>query len=212
MKIIVLHGEDSAKSYSRLSKFMDTAKSRGWEIFTDQFPNTPSLFGTERLIVYRDYKLLTKNEIKNFDKFDGTVVIYHDNEVPALFLKQLPKETKIEKFDMPKLLFAFLESIYPENSKRALTLLHEVIKTEAVELVMFMLSRQLRDLYWVKKDPSSTGFPPWKLNKLKSQANKFSESQLAQMLDNLSVIDIDTKTSKANLLTELDLMLVKQLK
>ena len=56
MKIIVLHGEDSQKSYARLTKFIDSAKSRGWEIVTDEFPNTPSLFGINRLIIYRDYR------------------------------------------------------------------------------------------------------------------------------------------------------------
>jgi len=60
---------------------------------TDEFPNTPSLFGNDRLIIYRDYKLLGKNDIKNFDKFDGTLVIYHNSTLPVTFLKSLPADT-----------------------------------------------------------------------------------------------------------------------
>jgi DNA polymerase III delta subunit len=212
MKIIVLHGQDSNKSYDRLTKFIDVAKKRSWEIVTDSFPNTPSLFGNERLIIYRDYKLLSKTDIKNFVKFDGTLVIYHAADLPATFLKEIPKDAKIEKFDLPKLLFVFLESIYPDNSKNCLKLLHEVVKTEPTELVMFFIARHFRDLYWVSVDPTSTGFPSWKVGKLKSQANKFTINNVKLIINNLAEIDVKVKSSKADLLTELDLLLIKELK
>ena len=164
------------------------------------------------MIIYRDYKLLSKDDIKNFSKFEGTLVIYHSSDLPATFLKLMPKDFKMEKFDLPKLLFVFLENIYPGNSSYCLKLLHEVVKTEAVELVMFFIARHLRDLYWVKVDPISTGFPSWKTGKLKSQANKFTIDNIKLIIEKLSEIDILVKTSKADLLTELDLILIKELK
>ena len=36
MKIIVLHGDDSEKSYTRLTKFIKEAKKRNWEIVNDK--------------------------------------------------------------------------------------------------------------------------------------------------------------------------------
>ena len=211
MKIIVLHGDDSAKSYERLMKFVETAKKRSWEILTDEFPNTPSLFGTERLIIYRDYKLLTSKDIKNFDRFEGTLVIYHPGDLPQTFIKQMPKDFKMEKFELPKILFTFLESFYPGNSKRTLKLLHDLVKNTAVELIFFMLARHLKDLYWVTIDPTTNQYPSWRLSKLKSQANKFTVENLKLIIKNLADIDILVKTSKADLLTELDLLIVKQL-
>lgn len=218
MKIIVLHGDDTAKSYERLTKFIDTAKKRGWEIVTNEFPNTPSLFGIDRLIVYRDYKLITKQDIKNFDRFGGTLVVYHEGVIPVTFLKSLPKDTKVESFELPKILFIFLESFYPGNSVQCLKLLHQLVKTQAVELIMFMFARHLRDLYWVTIDPTSSQFPSWRAGKLKSQASKFKINNrdplqnLELIINNLSEIDIAVKTSKADLLSSLDLMIVKQLK
>jgi hypothetical protein len=211
MKIIVLHGDDTAKSYERLMKFVEAAKKRGWEIVTDEFPNTPSLFGTDRLIIYRDFSLLTKRDIINFDKFDGTLVIYHDGVLPQTFLKLMPKDFKMEKFDLPKLLFTFLESFYPGNSLRCLKMLHNLAEFQAVELIFFMLARHLRDLYWVSVDTKSVQFPAWRMSKLKSQAEKFGEEKLKQVISKLSDIDIAVKTSKGDLLTELDLLIVKQL-
>lgn len=212
MKIIVLHGDDTAKSYERLTKFIDTAKKRSWEIVTNEFPNTPSLFGAERLIIYRDYKLITKQDIKNFNRFDGTLVVYHEGVIPVTFLKSLPKDTKIEAFALPKILFTFLESFYPGNSTRCLKLLHELVKTDAVELVMFMLAIHIRDLYWVTIDPSSSQFPSWRAGKLKQQANHFTIQQLQDIINKLAQIDIEVKTSKVDLLTSLDLLVVKHLK
>ena len=211
MKIIVLHGDDTEKSYERLTKFIETAKKRSWEIVTDEFPNTPSLFGTERLIIYRDFKLLTSKDIKNFDRFEGTLVIYHPGDLPQTFIKQMPKDFKMEKFELPKILFIFLESFYPGNSTRSLKLLHDLIKTTAIELVFFMLARHLKDLYWVTIDPKTNQYQSWRLSKLKSQSDKFGIEKLKQIISDLSDIDIKVKTSKTNLLTELDLLIVKQL-
>jgi hypothetical protein len=211
MKIIVLHGDDTAKSYDRLMKFVDTAKKRNWEIITDEFPNTPSLFGADRLIIYRDFSLLTKQDIKNFDRFDGTLVVYHGGILPQTFLKLMPADFKMEKFELPRLLFIFLESFYPGNSVRCLKLLHDLTKTEAIELTFFMLSRHLRDLFWVTLDTKDTQFPAWKSSKLKSQAQKFEPEKLKQIINDLVDIDILVKSSKADLLTDLDLLIVKQL-
>ena len=211
MKIIVLHGDDSPKSYERLMKFVDTAKKRNWEIITNEFPNTPSLFGIDRLIIYRDYSLLTKQDIKNFDRFDGTLVIYHDSILPQTFLKLMPADFKMEKFELPKILFTFLESFYPGNSSRALKFLHDLTKVEAIELIFFMLGRHMRDLYWVSIDPKTSQYPSWRLSKLKYQAEKFGLEKLKQIIGQLSDIDIEVKTSKADLLTSLDLLIVKQL-
>lgn len=211
MKIIVLHGDDTVKSYERLMRFVEAAKKRGWEIVTDEFPNTPSLFGTERIIIYRNFSLITKKDIKNFDRFDGTLVIYHDGVLPQTFLKLMPKDFKMEKFDLPKPLFTFLESFYPGNSLRCLKMLHNLAEFQAVELIFFMLARHLRDLYWVSVDTKSVQFPAWRMSKLKSQAEKFSEEKLKQVISKLSDIDIAVKTSKGDLLTELDLLIVKQL-
>lgn len=211
MKIIVLHGDDTEKSYERLMKFVDAAKKRNWEIITNEFPNTPSLFGTDRLIIYRDFSLLTKNDIKNFDRFDGTLVVYHNGDLPQTFLKMMPADFKMEKFELPKILFTFLESFYPGNSIHALKLLHDLTSSSAIELTFFMLARHLKDLYWVSIDPSTSVYPSWRLSKLKFQAEKFGIEKLKQIISELADIDIMVKSSKTDLLTSLDLLIVKQL-
>lgn len=173
MKIIVLHGQDVNKSYLRLTKFIDEARKRNWETLYDNLSVSQSLFGNEFLIIIRYLKLITAKNIEPLEKIDGTLVIYSDKDLPAAFLKSLPKkDTKIEKFDLPKIIWNFL-------NKPTVKVLHQVIKTEALEFVFIMLYRQI------------------KKQKKYDLVSKFAQ------------IDIDYKTGKADLLTSLDLLIAK---
>jgi len=132
MKTIIVHGEDTPKSYQRLTKFLDTAKTRDWEIIYDEVLATPSLFGKQRLFVIKDYRVLPKN----LNKFDGTLVIYNEGNIPVTILNKF-KEAKIERFDPPKIIWRFLD-------KPSVKLLHEVIKKEPIELVFHLFAKRLR--------------------------------------------------------------------
>ncbi len=181
MKIIVLHGEDINKSYERLRKFTDAAKKRNWEIIYDDISRTPSLFGNERLTVVRDYKLLGKKTV------DGTLVIYHEGTMPATFLKTLPKDTKnghtvvIEEFKLPKMLWNFLDNMSIKS-------FHEVIKIEPVEFVFIMIAWKFKKRYLASPSP-----------------------KVKEILNKLAQIDVDVKTGKADLVSSLDLLFIKEL-
>ena len=211
MKIIILHGDNIQKSYKRLSIFIKEAKSRNWEVTDynlDSISNQ-SLFSAERFYILKDYKILAKKEVTRLEKYDGNLIIYHDGNIPALFIKSLPKDTKVEKFELPRLVFKFAESFYPKNANNCIKLLHELSSNEPIELTFFWLQRHLRDLFWVKV--GKPNYPDWRINKLKSQSNKFSLELLKEIIDNLSKIDIKVKTSKASLKDSLDLLIVKKL-
>ena len=204
MKIIVLHGDYTTKLYERLKKFIETAKKRGWEILNDEISQTPSLFNVERLTIVRKYNLISKNDIRNIVKAPGILVIYNEGTIPQIFLRQLPKEIKVEEFKLPKIIWNFLDNI-------SVKLLHEVIKTEPVEFVFSVLSKRFRDLYWVKISSETLSYQPWQIGKLKRQAQKYSAETVKEIINKLSEIDIKVKTSKADLISELDLLIIKHL-
>lgn len=202
MKIIVLHGDDVKRSYGRLTKFVVVAKKRNWEIVNDKIEETSSLFGVEKLIILRKYQLLGKKELKLTEKIPGTLVIYHQKTLPVTFLKTLPKDTKTEKYELPKLLWNFLDNIN-------IQIFQKVVETEPVEMVFAMIARRFRDLYWVKV--GNPKMSPWQLSKLKSQSNKFSEKQLKEIIADLSKMDVDAKTGKATLKDSLDFLIIKKI-
>jgi len=181
MKFIIVQGDDTDRSYKRLETFVTEAKRREWEIIYDDPNLTPSLFGKQRLLVIRDPKLLNKKNINALQTIDGTLIVYSEGNFPISVSKLFPKEAKIEKFDLPKKLWSFLDNMTVKG-------LHELIKTEAIEFVFAMIA--------------------WKLKK-KFMANPSQKT--VDLIGKLSDIDYDVKTGKGDLLSLLDLFILKHL-
>lgn len=222
MKLLILHGDDQIKLYARFQKFIETAKSRSWEIaYLDDAPSikeslsASSLFGAERFFVLRDIKRLGKSEIewlkKKAPELEGNLVIYHEGYVPVGITKGITTDIKIEEFKLPKIIFSLMDMIRPGNSVQVIKTLHKIVETEPVEFVFVLIAKLMRDLYWAKTDLSSMPYPPWRSSKLKQQSSHFTIQQLQQFISSLSEIDIKVKTSKADLLSSLDLLIVKSL-
>jgi len=225
MKIILLHGTYTSKSYERLTKFIEVAKKRNWEIvqLSEDSPlslseslSAQSLFVKEKLYILENLNKISKKELewlkKKSEQLGGTLVIYYPDEISKNLLKALPSKIKIEEFKLPKLIFIFLEKIYPRNSKEAIKLFHQIIENEPVEFVFVLIARHFRDLYWVKVDSKTLEFPDWRLSKLKRQASLFSETQVKEIISELAEVDIKAKTSQASLISSLDLILATKLK
>lgn len=223
MNIIVVHGEDTAKSYERLKKFIATAKDRSWEVFYldesslsfEENLSSSSLFGNERFFILTDIKLLGKKQFEWLNKkcavLLGNLIIYFEGGLNTPFLKSLPKNSKIEEYKLPKLIWSFLDHIYPKNYKLVLKELHKIIEEEAPEFVFSLIAKLFRDLYWVKTDAPTVPYPSWRVGKLKIQSSKFNEDELKEIIEKLSLIDIDVKTGKADLTSELDLLFLTKL-
>lgn len=179
MNIIILHGSDSNKSYQRLNKFVDEAKRRGWEIVNDKIEDSHSLFGKDRLIIIRNIKLINEKLLKYVNKLSGTLVIYQTKTIPKSLLNLFPENVKVEKYDLPILIWKFLQ-------KFDYKIFNQIVKTEAVEYLMAMIAWKLKKNYLVKQD-----------------------KKIADQIQELAEIDIKTKTTDANLKDLLDLFLIK---
>lgn len=223
MNLIVIHGDYVAASYKRLNKLVEVAKKRTWEIkkitannklrFSEQV-SSKSLFEKESLYIFDQITKLPEKELrwlKNNEKnLYLNFVIYHPNFIPAKILRLLPKH-KIEEFKLPKLIWNFLDSFYPENSQKCLNLLHQVCESEPVEFVLALLSRRLKDLYIVKIDPQDLDYAPWRISRLKTQSEKFTKGLIKDTISALARADVEAKQSKLPLLTSLDLIITSKL-
>ena len=86
MKIIVLHGDYTTKLYERLTKFIEAAKKRGWEIVNDEISQTPSLFNIERLTIVRKYNLISpRKDIPNILKYPEHWLFIMKEQFPKHF-------------------------------------------------------------------------------------------------------------------------------
>lgn len=204
--------------------YIDKAKENEWDIvimgdnsklnFSEAL-SSDTLFAKGKLIVCEDIALLTKTNLnwlkKNTDRFEGNFVVYSDNKLSESMIKSLEPVKKIEEYKLPRNIFNFLDSFYPGNAETSLSILHELISAEAPEFIFFLLGRHLRDLYWAQVSPSNIPYVSWRVDKLERQAGKFKDDGIKEMINDLAKIDMDVKTSKANLTDSLDLIIATKL-
>lgn len=224
MKIVFIHGEDLQKARERFYQIIEYVKNKSREVKNITLDQSlgltevltgQSLFEEDTLYTVSETKKIPLKKItwlfKNSNKFSKDILFLYEGIAPASILKLLPKSSKLEKYDLPKIIFKFLESFYPKNSKEVLTLLNKLAESEALEFVFALLAKHLRDLYWVLLESDLPDYPSWRIAKLKSQAKKFSQSSLVKIIDLLAEIDIKVKTSQTSLKESLDLVIISKL-
>ncbi len=222
MKIVVVYGEDEAKARERYSQIISAVKKKNWQVAdvstVGKFSlperiSSMTLFGDNTLFTLDSVKKLTPTEIKwlakNFDKYEGSLLIFQKGTLPADIKKEFPKSTTYEQFEVPKIIFIFLESFYPGNAQTCLKLLDKFLNEAAPEAVVATLGRHLRDLYWVRV--GGLELPAWRLGKLKNQSQKFTKEILEDTINALSDIDIGSKTSSVNTRFLLELLIIEKL-
>lgn len=223
MKIFLLHGDNTAASHERLTKYIEHAKKRSWDIvhYSDKSQNlqnlirSEDLFGNDKLVIVDNFNLLTKMDLEWLEthggQFNGNLVIYHDAVLPKTKLNSIHGVTKTELFAYPVLLWKMIDAFYPKNAKQFIQLMHQVLEKEAPELVFGLLAKQLRDLYWVLVDPQNCPIPSWKKGKLQGVAKRFSKEKLESIITKMAEIDVQSKTSDVELKDLLDFLVMKEL-
>lgn len=224
MNILIIHGDHTVKSYDRFQEVIKQSRVKGWDIIRvsddEKFNiserlSARSLFASKVLYVIDDFKKITTSDLnwikKNNDKLDGFLVVYHSGTISKTALNKFPKGYKHEEFTLPKLIWKFFESIYPNNARQSINLLREVIKKEPVEFIFHLLARHLRDLYWVSIDPKGIGYQPWRVGKLKNQASRFRPGILEGFIASLADLDVKVKSSQENLTQALDFVIASHL-
>jgi len=147
---------------------------------------------------------------------DHHVIFWESKALTPTQTKILSKST-LKKFDLPKTLFAFLDSIQPDNGKNAIQLFHKTIETEEPELVFFMITRLVRTLLALSDSSSSEPIDeikrlaPWQKGKLEKQSLAFGQEKLLGIYSKLFTIEEGMKTGKmgTTLIQAIDFLLVK---
>lgn len=222
MNIIVLHGDNIDTLYQRLKVFKNEAKKRSWEIrFVDLNINigeqlsSKSLYTNNVLFILENPIRLKKTEIdwinNNVKSIGGTLTLYSESLLNKTFLKSILNITKVEEYKLPVLIWRLLESIYPGNARNCIKLLHVVIEDESSEFIFALISRHLRDIYWSNLEDNKLPYPDWRISKLRTQARKFPNDRLKQIINLLAEIDTKVKTGKDNIPDSLDFLFATQL-
>lgn len=210
--IKVLHGDNIVESRKALLQMMDKVKKDGGEIVSlnghkitlaevRNSLESGSFFGDKRLVVMENLlsslKSSRKNEIIEYlktKKFDNDLVLWEGKEAGKT---GLPPKSEVLIFKISPVIFQFLESLKPGNSKTMLEFLVQVKQADEPEMIFYMLIRQFR-LLIMAKDLGEKGLSeisPWQKNKFLNQAKSFTLEQLKEIYKKLLEIDFKQKTS-----------------
>jgi DNA polymerase III delta subunit len=201
--MIIIHGDDINKISERYNELKEDYKKRGYKIRFSLSTDT-SLFPEKILIILDDYKLAPLNS-------DQEILVISYNLIPKLTLNKFAKSTKTEVYELPKVIWQFLDAFYPGNYKNIIYLFHQTLTQYPIEMLLPLLGKHLRDIYWVKISPSDIPYPSWRVEKLERTAGRFELAALKIIINKLAMIDINSKTSKTNLVEALDLLIISKL-
>lgn len=182
MKTIALHGNDTNKSYERLQKFISEASKRGWKI--TEF----SIQEIENQSLFGEECFYLLYDYKLLDKKTVEKLKKYSGNLIVYNTGKIPAPTlkslnadKTELFELPQILWKFLDNITIKG-------LHEIIKTQPLEYIFAMIAWKLKQNYL--KNPNEKN---------------------ANLINELAIIDVKSKTTNTKLLTLLDLFIVKHL-
>jgi hypothetical protein len=232
---MIIHGDDVASSRTFFLKQQEQfPESVTWEGDKITLTDLAQIFAGGGLFVEEKYvfveQFITKQKkkaefkelIAALEKYgrEHTIVLWENRELDRGALMAFPSAT-VRPFKLPQALFTFLDSLRPGNGAQLVKLFHQAIETAEVEMVFFMLVRQIRLLLALsslranakqsQQDRHVANAPrddvqideikrmqPWQKGKLEKQAVMFDSEQLQQLYKQLFALEKGQKTGTLN--------------
>lgn len=190
--MVIIHGENQVASRTFLLGIKKNETSLDGESLTladlQQHLGSSNLFGESNgVLVEGFFSRRPSNEKKKIveylEKNPKEQIIFWDGKDLGMQVKNF--ETK--KFDLPKTIFKYLDSL-------SIADLQQTLENTPAELVFSLLIGQVRKMLMAQEGVGA--LPSWQLGKLKSQSVKYDVLKLhRQLLD----IDYKNKTSGSSM-------------
>ncbi len=224
--IVIIHGTDIAKSRNfyieTRQKIANPVIFEGKNLDYNTFFQTfegDSLFTSDKDVFVENLftnKKSNSTDLKQIVEYINknpnlNLVFWEDKELTKAQVAQI-KKAQVNLFNYPQILFTFLDSIYPKNSK-TLSLFKELERQMETELIFYMIIRQFRLMLGVELDSQideTRRMAPWQESKIKSQGSRFNKKDLINLYKKLMDIDYETKfgLSSSSLSKRIDFFLM----
>ena len=231
--IFVLHGEDCASSYERLSQILENydnqekdwlkirlAKNTTLNQLTEAVI-AQDLTGSPRIIIAEDFLSQLKNIPQSFLRAvpeDTVVIFWEKTTLSPTKISKLQKIAHLERFTLKTALFTFLDNIYPDSSP-PLGLLASLKDTPGLawhlqnRILLLLLSKlNIQRAQAIKI--TKRNIHDWQWDKIANQASKFDLATLLSTYSSSLKIDFLTKTGKTDVpaSTLISMLLLKYLR
>jgi len=222
--MVIFHGENTALSRQRLNEEIEKFKGEvikleGEKLTLTEFQQaveSRSIFGADKLVVifglFSRKPSREKEKILNYCQKEASqnLIVWEEKKIDSRILGKF-KGARIEFFDLPKIIYKFLDWLSPLNKKTSLLLFHQCLKKEIPERIFYFLCRHVEQLI-IAADLGKRGLenlPEWKQEKLLRQAKAFGLEKLINLYQKLLEIDYLQKSGQApfSLVFHLDLLI-----
>ncbi len=225
--MMILHGENTILSRQKLQEEIEAFKGKKkGEVLKFEGNNlnlTDFQQALESLSLLEENRLIIVENLFSGrpSKGKSTIIAYLKKTNPTNLIVWEGKKidgralssfkTQVLRFDLPQVIFRFLDSLVPGNATQSINLLHQSLEQDPPELIFHLLSRQIR-LLILAADLGEKGLSQmmdWQKGKLIRQAKKFGLEKLTKIHKELLRIDWQQKTSQTpfSLVSQLDLFL-----
>jgi DNA polymerase III delta subunit len=211
--LLLVHGNDLVSSrnfyFAEKNKLTDVILLEGDGLTFDQFfqnAENKSLFGSEQTILVENFftknkstAIETKKIVEYVNSNKNLSIVFWEPTELSKSSQALLKNATVKTFSFPQILFTFLDNVKPNNAEMLIKLFHQLKQSMEVELIFFMLVRQLRimlDLDGSDKIDEVKRMAPWQLGKMQRQAKMFDDEKLKTAYQSLFEIDLALKTGK----------------
>lgn len=211
--ITLLHGDhiqasrDALVSLKEKHKDKEVRQLSGKELDETkllQALQSSSLFGGETLVVIEN--LFTALGGRKSKRLDGVlvllkesgqnmdVIVWEGKEVGKTVITGLGSAVKTQLFDIPTVIFKFLDGLRPDNTAGILSLYASAVALDAPELLHTMLVRRVRELIMLSDHMVPEGMQSWQIGRLTSQAKSFTIEKLVNIYRKLYDIEVSIKS------------------
>jgi len=223
--MVIIHGENTVLSRQHLSELIEKFKGEVIKLEGEKLTLTElqqaiesqSIFGKDKLVIifglFSRKPSKEKGGLLDYCQKENpqNLIVWEEKKIDGRVLVNF-RRAKIDFFDLPKIIYKFLDSLSPLNKKTSLLLLHQCLKKEPPERVFYYLCRRIEELI-IAADLGKKGLEEklkeWQKEKLVRQANIFGLEKLINIYQKLLVIDYQQKTGRSpfSLISSLDLLI-----
>lgn len=229
MSILILYGEDNLG----LDKyFLEVRKKYHKVVYFEQPPEffelqekvlSQEFFPESTIYVFKSYfkgnisrdkfsnkiELISKFLLEQEKNYDF-VLMEEDKNKLKYYKKKFPK-ADYKEFKLPAYLFNFLDNLRPKNFKNCFVYFKKTTQKTAVELVVYMLKRRIRELILLSQGDLKGNYQSWQIGKLKKQVQTWKLEKLLQFYQALFRLEKSIKTGSTPLNIEKSIELLLSL-
>lgn len=227
--ITLIHGDDTQQSRIKLNEIVE-GKIPLIRIDFEKATFEQLVQSLESQDLFEQQKTIVIENIKNNSLFDKIldrllsfkkntvvdIILWADDTLDAKFVTKL-KDAQTYSFQLPKLLFPFLDGLSPRASKQSLEILSKLRESMADELIFYMVVKRIRTLLLLKTGKpadfdETSRMQGWQLSKMAGQLNAWDEKKLISFYQKLFDLETGMKTSTLpmTLGQHLDILLVSE--